>query len=60
MYNFDSYNILLVIATNIAVQLMTASVLQGHDVQHNNPACSGHFTGSQTLSGFHTEHRDSH
>ncbi len=43
MYNFDSYNVLLSIATNIAVLLMTASVLQGHDVQHNNPACSGHF-----------------
>ncbi len=30
MYNFDSYNVLLVIATNIAVLLMTAFVLQGH------------------------------
>jgi len=30
MYNFDSYNVLLVIATNIAALLMTASVLQGH------------------------------
>ncbi len=29
-YNFDSYNVLLVIATNIPVLLMTASVLQGH------------------------------
>ncbi len=29
-YNFDPYNVLLVIATNIAVLLMTASVLQGH------------------------------
>ncbi len=30
MYNFDSYNVLLVIATNIPVLLMTAFVLQGH------------------------------
>ncbi len=30
MYNFDSYNVLLVIAINIAVLLMTALVLQGH------------------------------
>ncbi len=28
MYNFDPYNVLLVIATNIPVLLMTASVLQ--------------------------------
>ncbi len=28
MYNFDPYDVLLVIATNIAVLLMTASVLQ--------------------------------
>ncbi len=30
MYNFDPYNVLLAISTNIAVLLMTASVLQGH------------------------------
>ncbi len=30
MYNFDSYNVLLSIATNIPVLLMTAFVLQGH------------------------------
>ncbi len=30
IYNFDPYNVLLSIATNIAVLLMTASVLQGH------------------------------
>ncbi len=30
MYNFDPYNVLLVISTDIAVLLMTASVLQGH------------------------------
>ncbi len=30
MYNFEPYNVLLVIATNIAVLLMTASVLRGH------------------------------
>ncbi len=30
MDNFDSYNVLLAIATNIPVLLMTAFVLQGH------------------------------
>ncbi len=30
MYNFEPYNVLLSIATNIAELLMTASVLQGH------------------------------
>ncbi len=30
MYNFDPYNVLLSIATNIAVLLMTGFVLQGH------------------------------
>ncbi len=30
IYNFDPYDVLLSIATNIAVLLMTASVLQGH------------------------------
>ncbi len=30
IYHFDPYNVLLAIATNIAVLLMTASVLQGH------------------------------
>ncbi len=30
MYNFEPYNVLLAIATNIAVLLMTASVLQRH------------------------------
>ncbi len=29
-YNFDPYNVLLSIATNIPVLLMTAFVLQGH------------------------------
>ncbi len=29
-YNFDPYNVLLAIATNIPVLLMTAFVLQGH------------------------------
>ncbi len=36
MYNFDSYNVLLVIATNIAVLLMTASVLQRHHIWENS------------------------
>ncbi len=30
IYNFDPYNVLLAIATNIPVLLMTAFVLQGH------------------------------
>ncbi len=30
MYNFEPYNVLLAISTNIPVLLMTASVLQGH------------------------------
>ncbi len=30
IYNFDPYSVLLAIATNIPVLLMTASVLQGH------------------------------
>ncbi len=32
IYNFDPYNILLAIATNIPVLLMTAFVLQGHTI----------------------------
>ncbi len=30
MDNFDPYNVLLAIATNISVPLMTGFVLQGH------------------------------
>ncbi len=30
IYNFDPYNVLLAIATNMPVLLMTAFVLQGH------------------------------
>ncbi len=30
MYNFHPYNVLLAIATNIPVLLISASVLQGH------------------------------
>ncbi len=30
IYNFDQYNVLLAIATDIAVWLMTGFVLQGH------------------------------
>ncbi len=33
MDNFDPYNVLLSIATNIPVLLMTAFVLQGHICQ---------------------------
>ncbi len=36
MYNFDPYNVLLTIATNIPVLLMTASVLQGHIYKYIN------------------------
>ncbi len=35
MYNFDSYNVLLAIATNIPVLLMTAFVLQAHIYDEN-------------------------
>ncbi len=34
MDNFDPYNVLLSIATNIPVLLMTAFVLQGHIYDH--------------------------
>ncbi len=30
IYNFDPYNVLLAIATNISVLLMTGFVVQGH------------------------------
>ncbi len=36
MYNCDPYNVLLAIATNIAVLLMTAFVLQGHITHMQN------------------------
>ncbi len=36
MYNFDPYNVLLSIATNIPVLLMTAFVLQAHICQEKN------------------------
>ncbi len=42
MYNFDPYNVLLAIATNIPVLLMTAFVLQGHicsNSQQSNKHC---------------------
>ncbi len=39
IYNFDPYNVLLAIATNIPVLLMTAFVLQGH----NYIWCLNHF-----------------
>ncbi len=35
MYNFDPYNVLLAIAANIPVLIMTASVLQGHIYQES-------------------------
>ncbi len=39
MYNFDPYNVLLAIATNIPVLLMTAFVLQGHIWHQNMNSC---------------------
>ncbi len=40
MYNFDPYNVLLVIATNIPVLLMTAYMLQGHiQYSRTSPIC---------------------
>ncbi len=42
MDNFDPYNVLLSIATNIPVLLMTAFVLQGHIQVHlNKLECRG-------------------
>ncbi len=35
MYNFDAYNVLLAIATNIPQRLKTAFVLQGHMLVRN-------------------------
>ncbi len=40
MYNFEPYNVLLSIATNIAVLLMTAYVLQGHRYDSFTDSCS--------------------
>ncbi len=48
MYNFDPYNVLLSIATNIPVLLMTAFVLQGHIY------CKSHTTISQSQQGAFT------
>ncbi len=45
MYNFDPYNVLLTIATNISVLLMTAFVLQGHIyvyINHSNVLNKAH------------------
>ncbi len=42
MYQFDPYNVLLGIATNISVLLMTASVLQGHICGPNMNDFSNH------------------
>ncbi len=39
MYNFDPYNVLLAIATNIPVLLMTAFVLQGHIYVYTQIRC---------------------
>ncbi len=36
MDNFDPYNVLLAIATNIPVLLMTAFVLQGHNMNNKS------------------------
>ncbi len=36
MDNFDPYNVLLAIATNISVLLMTAFVLQGHILEQHS------------------------
>ncbi len=47
MYNFDPYNVLLAIATNIPVLLMTAFVLQAH-IWILNPPCHD-FTLHRTL-----------
>ncbi len=46
MYNFEPYNILLAIATNIHVLLMTAFVLLGHiyyTIKQNHGISPSHF-----------------
>ncbi len=54
MDNFDPYNVLLAIATNIPVLLMTAFVLQGHvyDLQQfigNHRTLMAHVLSNQNL-----------
>ncbi len=41
MANFDPYNVLLAIATNIPVHLMTGFVLQGHKCYEHRPGLTG-------------------
>ncbi len=45
MYNFDPYNVLLAIATNIPVLLMTAFVLQRHIKNDKDVNCFFSVTG---------------
>ncbi len=49
-YNFDPYNILLTITTNIPVLLMTAFVLQSHNYGnlHQNNSCAKTFKVTYT------------
>ncbi len=53
MDNFDPYNVLLAIATNIPVLLMTAFVLQGHIFVEckkiKTPSESHCFTGAHSF-----------
>ncbi len=48
MYNFDPYNVLLAIATNIPVLLMTAFVLQDHIQWRSGRTCTA---GGHHVSG---------
>ncbi len=52
MYNFEPYNVLLVITTNIPVLLMTAFVLQRHiyDIFHISASADMSETFILTLS----------
>ncbi len=50
MYNFDPCNVLLAIATNIPVLLMTAFVLQGHICTCNASKCTSKVVKIQCFS----------
>ncbi len=49
MYNFVPYNVLLAIATNIPVLLMTAFVLQGHEYDAGQHALKFKILGQKML-----------
>ncbi len=58
MYNFDSYNVLLSISTNIPVLLMTAFVLQGHILHLSESSCMVFTSGPCGKMIFKSDKRD--